>query len=74
MDMIMPGLSGGETFDLMKAIKPDVKVILSSGYSVNGMAVEIMNRGIKAFIQKPFRLEDISRRIREVFDGAPTGW
>ena len=66
MDMIMPGMNGGEAYDRIKAIKPDVKVILSSGYSLNGMAKDIMSRGIKAFIQKPFRLGDLSRIIREV--------
>jgi CheY-like chemotaxis protein len=66
MDMIMPGMNGGEAYDGIKAIKPDVKVILSSGYSLNGLAKDIMARGIKAFIQKPFRMEDLSRIIREV--------
>jgi two-component system, cell cycle sensor histidine kinase and response regulator CckA len=67
MDMIMPGMNGGEAYDLIKAMNPDVKVILSSGYSLNGMAKDIMARGVKAFIQKPFRMEDLSRIIREVF-------
>ncbi|MFA5180381.1 MAG: PAS domain S-box protein [Syntrophales bacterium] len=67
MDMIMPGMNGGEAYDLIKAMNPDVKVILSSGYSLNGMAKDIMARGVKAFIQKPFRMEDLSRTIREVF-------
>ncbi|MFA6412301.1 MAG: PAS domain S-box protein [Syntrophales bacterium] len=67
MDMIMPGMNGGEAYDRIKAIKTDVKVILSSGYSLNGMAKDIMARGVKAFIQKPFRMEDLSRIIREVF-------
>jgi len=66
MDMIMPGMDGGKAYDRIKAINPDVKVILSSGYSLNGMAKDIMARGIKAFIQKPFRMEDLSRIIREV--------
>jgi len=45
LDMIMPSMSGGETFDKLKAINPDVRVILSSGYSINGQATEIMQRG-----------------------------
>jgi len=67
MDMIMPGMNGGEAYDVIKAMNPDVKAILSSGYSLNGMAKDIMARGVKAFIQKPFRMEDLSRKIREVF-------
>jgi len=66
MDMIMPGMNGGDAYNRIKAIRPDVKVILSSGYSLNGMAKDIMARGIKAFIQKPFRMEDLSQVIRKV--------
>jgi len=66
MDMIMPGLGGGEAFDRIKAVNPDVKVILSSGYSLEGRAQGIMGRGVKAFLQKPFRFADLSQKIREV--------
>lgn len=44
------------------------KVILSSGYSVDGEAQTIMNRGCKGFIQKPFRILDLSRKIREILE------
>ena len=66
LDMIMPGMGGGEVFDRMRTMKPEVKVILSSGYSLNGMAKEIMDRGVRAFIQKPFTMDGLSRKIREV--------
>lgn len=69
MDMIMPGLSGGEVFDLIKAVAPGVKVILSSGYSLNGEAKEIMDRGCRAFLQKPFQLDDLSQKLRDVIEG-----
>ena len=68
LDMIMPEMSGGETFDKLKEINPDVKVLLSSGYSLNGQAEEILRRGCKGFMQKPFSLEELSKRIREVVD------
>ena len=55
LDMIMPGISGGETFDRLRAINPDVRVLLSSGYSINGEAKHIMERGCNGFIQKPFQ-------------------
>ena len=66
LDMIMPGMNGGEVFDAIKAINPEVKAILSSGYSIDGKAKEILQRGIKVFIQKPFRIDGLSQRIREV--------
>jgi two-component system, cell cycle sensor histidine kinase and response regulator CckA len=68
LDMIMPGMGGGETFEALKSINPDVRVILSSGYSINGKAKEIMNRGCKAFIQKPFQMGDLSEKIKKVLD------
>jgi PAS domain S-box-containing protein len=68
LDMIMPDMSGGETFSRLKAIKPDAKILLSSGYSLNGRASKIMARGCNGFIQKPFNLKQISRKIREILD------
>jgi two-component system cell cycle sensor histidine kinase/response regulator CckA len=66
LDMIMPGISGGQTFDRIREINPEIKVLLSSGYSINGEAKGIMDRGCEGFIQKPFQLEKLSRKIREV--------
>jgi two-component system cell cycle sensor histidine kinase/response regulator CckA len=69
LDMIMPDMSGGETFDRLKAIDASVRVILSSGYSINGQATDILERGCDGFIQKPFSLHDLSEKIREIFSG-----
>ena len=68
LDMIMPGISGSVTFDLLREVNPGVKVLLASGYSVNGQAQEILDRGCNGFIQKPFRLKDLSQRVREMLD------
>ena len=68
LDMIMPGMSGGETYDRMKELNPDIRVILCSGYSIDGDAQKIMDRGCNGFIQKPFNLSDLSQKIREVLD------
>jgi two-component system cell cycle sensor histidine kinase/response regulator CckA len=66
LDMIMPGISGGETFDRLKEINPNIRVLLSSGYSIKGRAQEILERGCNGFLQKPFQLEKLSRKVREV--------
>jgi two-component system, cell cycle sensor histidine kinase and response regulator CckA len=68
LDMIMPAMNGGETFNALKAINPDIKVVLSSGYSINGQAKTILDRGCKGFIQKPFSLQDLSIKLRQVLD------
>jgi two-component system cell cycle sensor histidine kinase/response regulator CckA len=66
MDMIMPGLGGGETFDRLKALNPDIKVLLSSGYSIDGQASKILERGCDGFIQKPFNLNQLSEMIQQI--------
>jgi PAS domain S-box-containing protein len=68
LDMVMPKISGGETFDRLKEINPAIKVILCSGYSIDGQASEILKRGCKAFIQKPFNLKTLSQHIRAVLN------
>lgn len=66
LDMIMPGMGGGEVYDRIKAISPNVKVLLSSGYSIEGEAGKILKRGCNGFIQKPFNINELSRKIKEV--------
>ena len=68
LDLIMPGMGGGETYDQIKALDPQVRVLLSSGYSIDGQASEILKRGCDGFIQKPFKISDLSRRIQEVLE------
>ena len=69
LDMIMPGMGGGEVYNRLKVIDKGVQVLLSSGYSINGQAKEIINRGCNGFIQKPFSLSELSIKIKEVLDG-----
>ena len=66
LDMVMPRMGGGEAYDRMKEISPNVKVLLSSGYSIDSQAKEILARGCDAFIQKPFGMQELSQKIREV--------
>ncbi|MCJ7617989.1 MAG: response regulator, partial [Desulfobacterales bacterium] len=68
LDMIMPNMSGGEVYDRIKEINPDIKVLLSSGYSIDGEATAILNRGCNAFIQKPFNINELSGKIRKIIE------
>ncbi len=63
LDMVMPNMSGGDCFRRMKEINPKARVVLSSGYSMDGAIQDVMNEGIIAFIQKPYRLEELSRVV-----------
>ncbi len=68
LDMTMPEMSGSETFEKMRQIDPGVRVILSSGYDLNNKIDELHERGYAGFIQKPFDLALLSKKIREVLD------
>jgi PAS domain S-box-containing protein len=66
LDMIMPEMNGKAVYEKMKEIDPNVKVLLSSGYSIEGLATEILDRGCDGFIQKPFTLSELSERVTEI--------
>ncbi|MEW6673314.1 MAG: response regulator [Thermodesulfobacteriota bacterium] len=68
LDMIMPEMGGGEVFDALKRQFPQVRVLLSSGYSMDGQAREIIQRGCAGFIQKPFNIHRMSQEIRKILD------
>jgi CheY-like chemotaxis protein len=69
LDMIMPEMNGRDTYDALKKINPDVKVLLVSGYSLNKQIEELMDRGCNGFIQKPFDIIQLSQKLREVLRG-----
>ena len=68
LDMVMPDMGGGDTYDRLKEINPNIKVLLSSGYSINGQAAKILERGCDGFIQKPFNIVEFSKKIREILN------
>lgn len=70
LDMVMPGLSGADVFQALKAINPKVKVILASGYIMSRQIAAVMAQGCRAFMSKPYRLEDLAEKIREIIDKA----
>ncbi len=68
LDMIMPKMGGGDTYEKLKGIDPAIKVLLSSGYSIDGQASKILSRGCDGFIQKPFDIKSLSLEIRKILD------
>jgi CheY-like chemotaxis protein len=68
LDMIMPDMGGSDTFEELKAIDSEVVVLLSSGYSLDGQASEILEQGCLGFIQKPFTPEQLTQKIRDILD------
>ncbi len=68
LDMIMPGLSGAGAFERLRAIDENVKVLLSSGYSISNQASELIDQGCAGFLAKPFSMKGLSQKLREVLD------
>ncbi len=66
LDMIMPKVTGKEVYQRLKEIDPDVKVLLSSGYSLDGEAQEILDQGCDGFIQKPYRMKELMKAIERI--------
>jgi two-component system, cell cycle sensor histidine kinase and response regulator CckA len=63
LDMLMPGMGGSETFRQLQGVDPKVRVLLSSGYSLDGEAQEVIAAGALGFIQKPYRLAVLSHKV-----------
>jgi PAS domain S-box-containing protein len=68
LDMIMPGMGGSETFDVLKSLNSRIKVILSSGYSIDVRPIKMLERGCDGFIQKPYSMNTLSQKVKEVLD------
>ena len=68
LDMIMPKMNGGEIIHRLKAINAGVRIVLSSGYSINGQAAEIADLGCHGFIQKPYGIRELSETVRKALE------
>lgn len=68
LDMVMPTLGGRETFLKLKELNPNVRALLSTGYSQNGKAKEILDSGVMGFVQKPYQVEELLQKMRTVLD------
>jgi two-component system cell cycle sensor histidine kinase/response regulator CckA len=66
LDLVMPGADGGWTFEQIQKIEPNMRVVISSGYAIDGKANEIMQKGCHGFIQKPFNLHELSQLLQSV--------
>jgi len=66
LDMVMPKMGGKDTFTAMYKINPDVRAILSSGYSINDEAQSILDQGVKAFVGKPYDRKKLSEVVARV--------
>ena len=66
LDINMPGMSGGVVFEELRKLKPDVKVLLTSGYGLDRQTRELLASGSCDFIQKPFTIAALTRKLSEI--------
>jgi CheY-like chemotaxis protein len=73
MDLGMPGIGGHKTMVELLKLNPRVKVIIASGYSADSQVKEALAAGAAGFVGKPYKLNDLLRKIRWVLDNSDQG-
>ena len=63
LDLIMPVISGPEAFRLLRKINPEARVLIASGYGIDGDAEMLIAAGAKGFLQKPFDVAELSKMV-----------
>ena len=69
LDIKLPDMDGGRVYPLIMEARPNLKVIVCSGYSIDGPAQDILDAGAQAFIQKPFLISALAEKLKEVLGG-----
>jgi len=72
IDMVMPGKDGQECFKALKAIDPDVRAILSTGYGLDGHAQDTLDAGMVGYVQKPYHMEDLITAVADALADQPS--
>jgi len=70
LDLKMPHMDGEETFRALQRLRPSVPVILASGYDDEEIVERFAHEGVVGFIGKPYQLQSLSAKLREVLDAA----
>ena len=68
LDMIMPDMGAADTYDALRSISPEIKVLLSSGYGADQQTDELISRGCNGFIQKPFNMQILADKITAILN------
>jgi two-component system cell cycle sensor histidine kinase/response regulator CckA len=69
LDIKLPDMTGNQVYPLIMEARPNLKVVVCSGYSIDGPAQEILDAGAQAFIQKPFFISTLAEKLKEVLGG-----
>ncbi len=66
LDIVLPDMGGEEVYSLLMEARPDMKVIVCSGYANDGLVQRLLDAGVQAFIQKPFTVAMVSEKLEEI--------
>ncbi len=69
LDIVLPDMSGNAIYPHIMEARPNLKVIVCSGYSIDGPAQEILDAGPQDFIQKSFSIAEISKKLKNILEG-----
>lgn len=69
LDIKLPDMSGVQVYPLIMEARPDLKVLVCSGYSIDGPARKILDAGAEGFIQKPFLITALAEKLKAVLEG-----
>jgi PAS domain S-box-containing protein len=69
LDIVLPDMNGEKVYPFLMKARPSLKVLVSSGYSIDGPAQNILDAGAQGFIQKPFSILALSERLGELLEG-----
>ena len=70
LDMSMPQMDGPETFECLRELDPQVRVLISSGHTADSQVQEILTAGVIGFLQKPYHISSILDKVRQALDAA----
>jgi len=68
LDLIMPGMGGKRCLEKLLTMNPEIKVVIASGYSINGHGKDALEAGARAFVSKPYELKQMLQVVRKVLD------
>ena len=66
LDIKLPDINGDKLYPLIMEVRPNLKVIICSGYTIEGPAQKILDAGAEGFIQKPFLISKLAEKLKEV--------
>jgi len=69
LDIEMPGISGEKVFHILKELRPEIKILIASGYGKEYLETEIFKSKISHFIPKPFKMEQLSYQVNKLIGG-----